>query len=250
MSRFHKALLVALTLAAAARWLGSTGALMGIGAGFAAAVALGVAIPRLGFFGPFVCRGPSDRRCVALTFDDGPDPRSTPRLLDLLREAGVQAAFFGVGEKVAAHGELAARIIREGHLLENHSYSHSHFTNFFSAARLRRELERTQEAVRMTTGTAPRCFRPPMGLSNPRIFRAAKALDLTVVGWSSRGLDTVLADPERIVRRIVRRLEPGAIVLLHDGNVPGERLIPAVKTLLDRVRELGYEVVRLDRMLK
>ena len=89
-----------------------------------------------------------------------------------------------------------------------------------------------------------------MGLSNPRVFRAAHALGLTVVGWTARGLDTRITEPPRIVRRIVRQLQPGAIILLHDGGIPADRLVATVKLLLDTLRQRGYEVVRLDRMLK
>jgi peptidoglycan/xylan/chitin deacetylase (PgdA/CDA1 family) len=88
-----------------------------------------------------------------------------------------------------------------------------------------------------------------MGLSNPRIFQVARALGLTVIGWSARGLDTRITEPARIVARIERRLKPGAIILLHDGNIPAERLLATVKLLLDRLRALGYDVARLDRML-
>jgi peptidoglycan/xylan/chitin deacetylase (PgdA/CDA1 family) len=201
------------------------------------------------FFGPFLCRGKGDLWRVALTFDDGPDPRSTIALLDLLRESKVQAAFFCIGKRVAAHPELVARISREGHLVGNHSYSHSNATNLFTVGHLREELQRTQTAIQNSTGSAPECFRPPMGLSNPRIFRAAHELGLKVVGWTARGLDTRTTDPHRIVNRIIRQLKPGAIVLLHDGNIPAERLVATVKTLLDRVQTLGYEVVRLDCLL-
>jgi peptidoglycan/xylan/chitin deacetylase (PgdA/CDA1 family) len=89
-----------------------------------------------------------------------------------------------------------------------------------------------------------------MGLSNPRIFRVARALGLTVIGWTARGLDTKLTEPEQIVARIVRKLQPSAIILLHDGNIPAKRLLPTVKTLLDTLSALGYEVVRLDKMLQ
>lgn len=212
-------------------------------------IAFGVAIPQLSVFGPFICRGSRDRRRVALTFDDGPDVRSTPALLQLLRERGVQAAFFGVGSRVAAHPEIAARIVREGHLLENHSYAHSNATNLFSVGRLRAELRQTQEAIKTVTGIAPKCFRPPMGLSNPRVFKTAREAGLTVIGWSTRGLDTKLVEPDQIVARICKRLAPGAIILLHDGNIPAERLLTTVKTLLDRLRTLDYEVVRLDQLL-
>src|SRR5689334_4738956 len=94
-------------------------------------IGLGSAIPQMSLFGPFVCRGTSSRRCVALTFDDGPDARSTPALLELLRDTGVKAAFFCIGHRVVVHPELAARIVREGHLLENHSYEHSKMANIF-----------------------------------------------------------------------------------------------------------------------
>jgi peptidoglycan/xylan/chitin deacetylase (PgdA/CDA1 family) len=250
MTRFHIVMMIALLLGALALTLGQVAAFVGVVITLLAVLGLGVAIPQLRLFGPFVCRGAPERRCVALTFDDGPDARSTPALLELLRETGAEAAFFCVGERVAANPELAARIVGQGHLLENHSYRHSNLTNFFSVTRLRAELEQTQEIIRQATGITPRWFRPPMGLSNPRVFRAARALGLTVLGWSARGLDTILADPERIVARIIRRLEPGAIILLHDGGIPAARLITTVKTLLDTVRAHGYEVVRLDRMLK
>ena len=187
---------------------------------------------------------------MALTFDDGPDVRSTPALLELLKTAGVKAAFFCVGRRVAAHPELAARIAQEGHLLANHSYSHSYATNFFTVARLRAELTQTQAAIQKATGAVPASFRPPMGLTNPRIFRVARKLGLTVVGWTARGLDTKVTEPERIVKRILRKLRPSAIILLHDGNIPPERLVTTVKTLLDSLRALGYEVVRLDKVLQ
>jgi peptidoglycan/xylan/chitin deacetylase (PgdA/CDA1 family) len=212
-------------------------------------IGLGAAFPQLSLFGPFLCAGSRERKRVALTFDDGPDERSTPALLELLNQRGVQATFFAVGKRVAAHPDIATRIVREGHLLENHSYAHSNATNFFGVSRLRSELSQAQEAIRQATGVAPTCFRPPMGLSNPRIFRAARDVGLKVIGWSARGLDTKLTDSQKVVSRICRRIAPGAIILLHDGNIPADRLVTTVKTLLDRLRALDYEVVRLDHLL-
>ena len=243
-------LAVALLLAVMAIVQGNQGLLYAVAGALALLIGLGVAFPQLQMFGPFLCRGASGRRQVALTFDDGPDPRSTPALLDLLRERGVPAAFFGVGGKVAANPHLAARIVREGHLLENHSYAHSPLTNFFSTSRLRIDLEKTQAAIREATGVTPTLFRPPMGLSNPRVFAVAQALGLRVIGWSARGLDTVIRNPDRVVARIVRRLQPGGIVLLHDGNIPAEQLLMTVRGLLTSLQEHGYEVVRLDKLLE
>jgi peptidoglycan/xylan/chitin deacetylase (PgdA/CDA1 family) len=213
-------------------------------------IGLGVAIPQMKFFGNFICSGDKSKKQIALTFDDGPDENSTPALLDLLREAKIETAFFCIGKKVAANPELSARIVREGHLLQNHSYAHSPFTNFLSVARLRTELSQTQTAVQKATGVVPQFFRPPMGLSNPRIFCAARELDLKVIGWTIRSLDTISTDPKKIVARISRRLEPGAIILLHDGNIPAARLLATVKLLLENLRERGYDVVRLDKLLE
>lgn len=249
MSRYHFVLAAAAVLWVCSWIAGSAAMALGVGAGLMGLLGVGVAVPQFKMFGPFVCHGSRERKCVALTFDDGPDARSTPALLELLREANVEAAFFCIGERVAAHPELAARIVREGHLLENHSYAHSNATNFYMPSRLRTELERAQAAIEHATGIAPRWFRPPVGLSNPGVFIAARSLGLTVVGWSAGGLDTILREPERIMARVARRVKPGAIILLHDGNVPADRLVRTVKLLLDRLGALGYEVVRLDRML-
>jgi peptidoglycan/xylan/chitin deacetylase (PgdA/CDA1 family) len=250
MSRFQAVVTLALLFSALAFAFHNVILFFVVLAAFLIATGLGVAFPRLSYFGKFICRGENSQRCVALTFDDGPDANSTPQLLDLLKESKIEATFFCVGKNVAVNPELAARIVREGHLLQNHSYAHSHFTNFFSVARLRTELSQTQTAIQNATGMVPQFFRPPMGLSNPRTFRAAKLLDLKVVGWTIRSLDTISTVPEKIVARIARRLEPGAIILLHDGNIPAARLVLTIKLLLATLRERGYEVVRLDKLLK
>jgi peptidoglycan/xylan/chitin deacetylase (PgdA/CDA1 family) len=161
----------------------------------------------------------------------------------------VPAAFFCIGTRVTAEQELTARISREGHLLGNHTFNHSNLTNFFGPGRLRNELQTTQAAVAAAASTTPACFRPPMGLSNPFTFYVAKKLGLKVVGWTIRSLDTRITEPERVVQRVVARLTPGAIILLHDGNIPAERLVRTVKSLLAKLREQGYEVVRLDKLL-
>lgn len=250
VTRFHFIALIATLTAAAALGCGQWLLLNATLAALFIAIGLGVAVPQLSFFGPFICRGNSEKRQVALTFDDGPDARSTPALLEVLRAQEVEVAFFVIGKKVAADPKLANQILRDGHLLENHSYEHSNATNFYSTARLTAELTRTQQAIEKNTGTTPRYFRPPIGLSNPNTFHAAAALRLKVIGWSTRSLDTRLTDPERIVRRIERGLKPGAIILLHDGNIPAARLVVTVKLLLAKLREHGYEIVRLDRMLE
>jgi peptidoglycan/xylan/chitin deacetylase (PgdA/CDA1 family) len=250
MSRFHIALIAAVLLGVAAVACSNFILLGVVAVMMLALIGSGATIPQMSFFGTFVCHGDCSRRWVALTFDDGPDARSTPALLDLLRAEKIQAAFFCIGKNVAADHELAARIAQEGHLLGNHTFNHSYGTNIFTVARLRDELARTQAAIQKATGVAPKYFRPPVGHSNPRTFRAVRALGLEVIGWSAGGLDTQISEPERVVKRIIRRLEPGAIILLHDANIPAERLVMTVKLLLANLRERDYAVVRLDQILK
>jgi peptidoglycan/xylan/chitin deacetylase (PgdA/CDA1 family) len=171
-------------------------------------------------------------------------------LLDFLREEKIAATFFCIGKNVAANPELAAQILREGHLLENHSYSHGNFINFYSTARLQKEMVQTQTAIEKISGGTPKFYRPPVGLSNPNTFRAARILDLLVFGWTIRSFDTITVSPKKIVARISRQLKPGAIILLHDGNIPAVRLVPTVKLLLATLHERGYAVVRLDKILE
>jgi len=250
MSRYRICAIVAMVLGALAVALGKPILCWAIVAVFAVLIGLGVALPHLRFFGPFICRGNATRREIALTFDDGPDGRSTPALLDLLRSENSPATFFCIGKRVAAERELTRRIAQEGHLLGNHTYHHSNLTNCFGPKRLREELQLTQAAIAAATGTAPAYFRPPMGLSNPFTFYVARKLGLQVLGWTIRSLDTRIPEPDRIVQRITERLTPGGIILLHDGNIPSERLLPTVKLLLAKLREQNYTVVRLDKLME
>jgi peptidoglycan/xylan/chitin deacetylase (PgdA/CDA1 family) len=250
MTRFHVAALLAVASGGLSLIFGKPTLFAIAVIVFAIVAGLGVAFPQLSFFGPYICKGNATQKRVALTFDDGPDARSTPALLDLLREAGVSATFFCVGDRVSAHRELATRIVSEGHLLENHSFAHSNATNFFGLGRLRDELQRTQDAVKEATGRTPTLFRPPMGLSNPNTFRAARAVGLKVIGWSVRSLDTMTPDSERVAQRVMGRLSPGGIILLHDGNIPAKRLVMTVRLLLSNLKQSGYEVVRLDKLLE
>lgn len=250
MTRFHMVAAATALGCVVAVALGSYWAVGCILAASLIVTGLGVALPRWRMFGPFICAGDGTKRQVALTFDDGPDPRSTPALLDLLRSENVPAAFFCIGRNVAAHPDLVARMAKEGHLLGNHTYHHSKATNCFGLARLTEEMVRTQSATVSAAGVSPAYFRPPMGLSNPRVFKAASALGLAVIGWTARGLDTRIRDPERVVRRILRGVRPGGVILLHDGRIPPERLLPTVKLLLAKLRAEGYQLARLDQVLE
>lgn len=191
------------------------------------------------------CRARRAGRRVALTFDDGPDPQRTPAVLDLLARQEVRATFFVVGARAEAHPELVRRMATEGHVVGNHSYTHSWRFPLRSLGRTVEELRRTGEVLHRITGRQPRLFRPPFGVTNPTIARAVRRLGLDPVGWSIRSLDTMGQSPERVAARILRRLHPGAVILLHDRCAGSERL---VGLLVEGLRSRGLEPVTLPEL--
>lgn len=195
--------------------LGVAGAAM---AGYFGLVLCGVLFLGLGMFVDVIGRGPPDARGVALTFDDGPSPEHTPRVLDLLDEAGVKATFFVIGRKAEAHPELVREIVARGHAIGLHGYAHDRLFSLRSARYVEQDLTRAASVIERITGARPTLFRPPIGHTSPRIARVVDALELEVVGWSARGLDGLArARPDRVAARVIPGLRDGAIVLLHDA---------------------------------
>lgn len=205
----------------------------------------GSASVRVSWYLRMRCRARGAERRVALTFDDGPDPQRTPAVLDLLARQGVRATFFVVGARAEAHPELVRRMVAEGHVVGNHSYTHSWRFPLRSLGRTVEELRRTGEVLHRITGRQPRLFRPPFGVTNPTIARAVRRLGLDPVGWSIRSLDTMGQSPERVAARILRRLHPGAVILLHDRCAGSERL---VGLLVEGLRSRGLEPVTLPEL--
>lgn len=253
LTRYHGASLLAALTGVAILWMRpDLSGLLGLGlvtAAYIAVVSLGVCMPRLQFFGPVLWRVSTPRKAVAITFDDGPDPQVTPRLLEQLSRWGIPATFFCVGRAVEQHPQLARDLIGAGHELENHSYQHSSTTNLFSVPRLQQDLQEAQQAITDATSIPPSRYRPPVGLTNLRQFRAADALGLTVTGWTARGWDTRGAPVERVVERILQKVQPGAIILLHDGGQPAERVLAITEMLVDKLRAQGYECLRLSELV-
>lgn len=208
----------------------------------------GVAFLQLQLFCPAICRGKKGGNRVALTFDDGPDPRVTPQLLDLLGEEKVLAAFFCIGKKVQAHPQLAARIAAEGHLLANHTFRHKWWTIFLWRRWLVEEIEKTQEAIEQAAGVRPRFMRPPIGLTNPHYAGAMRITGLKLVGWSVRSLENLFS-PDKVIERIRRGSDDGGIILLHDGGMQPDRLMAIVRQAIRDLRARGLEFERLDRLI-
>lgn len=154
---------------------------------------------------------------VVLSFDDGPDPRNTAMVLELLDAAGARATFFCVGEQILRHPALAREIIARGHTIENHTMTHPVHFGWFGRRRLQRELRDAQHAISDATGHAPRFFRAPFGMRNPLLDPVLARLGLHLVSWTRRGFDTTDADAPRVSARLTARLAAGDILLLHDG---------------------------------
>jgi len=202
---------------------------------------------RAGIYVRACCRGKVRRKVAALTFDDGPDGTYTPKVLDLLEKQGLKACFFCIGDRAAAHPELVERMVREGHLVGNHSMHHRWWFPWLPVRYMSRELRQTRELLEKRTGQKNDLFRPPFGVTNPTVARTVRRLHYQVIGWSIRSLDTGSRNTERIVRRIRRQLHPGAVILLHD-RLPW---CPEVlEKLLIVLKEEGYEVVRVDEYFK
>ncbi len=176
------------------------------------------------------------RNEIALTIDDGPDPVVTPQVLEILDRYAARATFFCIGEKAARYPDLCREILRRGHVLENHSQHHRPTFAFLGYAGLMRELQAGQETLSAIAGCRPMFFRAPAGLRNPFLDPVLNRLDLRLASWSVRGFDTRIGDAERVKSRLMRGLQAGAILLLHDGNAARtSKGIPVILEVLPAV---------------
>ena len=197
-------------------------------------------------------RVPASSGAVALTLDDGPSPDATPRTLDLLDELDMRATFFVLGSQAEAHPELIGEILRRGHGVGSHGYVHEHHL-LHSPAWIRRDLDRSVAALE-ALGCRPRWYRPTYGQLTARTILEARRNDMEVVLWSAWGREWAETDPAPVIGRLERKLEPGAIVLLHDTDVrcpPGTaaRTRATLRLLTARLDEMSLRAVTLDQAL-
>jgi peptidoglycan/xylan/chitin deacetylase (PgdA/CDA1 family) len=188
--------------------------------------------------------GDGDPRHVALTFDDGPDPASTPEFLDVLAEHGVRATFFMLGSMVARSPGLAAEVAAAGHEIGVHGYDHWYLTTRWPQA-VRSDLTRATDEIGTATGVMPRFFRPPYGVLSGPALLAVRELGLTPVLWGACGREwTPGATSQSIVRSVVSDLDGGVTVLLHDVQAPGiwQAVLAAVPPLLLECERRGLAV--------
>jgi peptidoglycan/xylan/chitin deacetylase (PgdA/CDA1 family) len=213
----------------------------------------GTFFPRFGIFGPAIsARTDTDR--FALTFDDGPDPDTTPAIARLLAERGHQATFFVLARSVRAHPTVAAAIVDNGHELASHGADHE-LLAFASPSELRRQISATEDAVHIATGALPQpLFRPPHGVRSPWLNRTVRREGYRVCAWDGSVFDTARPGADVIAARVVRLLRPGAIVLLHDGDGSGRgesrrQTFDALPMILDAAESRGLRSVRLSALV-
>ena len=195
-------------------------------------------------YGQVVTSFAPEGRQVWLTIDDGPTPENTLEMLEVLDRYHALATFFGIGERIAKHPELATAIHSAGHSLQNHTFSHPVGT-FWATTRsgAATEINECNQLIQQTTGISPLQFRAPAGLANPFLHRAVEDAGLKMVGWSASGFDGVPHAPSMVIEKIMQTVKPGAIILLHESCLknmkPGTRA-STLETLLKRLRQEGY----------
>lgn len=214
---------------------------------------LGVLIPQLEMYGDVEWRGEPGKQRVALTFDDGPNEKTTRKVLAVLARRGHKATFFVVGRKARLHPDVVKEIHDGGHGIGLHGYQHDRLYSLKPPRYVTDDIERTKKAIEEACGVRPSWFRPPVGYVSSRTALGAKKAGVRTVAWSVRSLDGLGgSDPERVAERVERRLSDGAIVLLHDAAERDDfepASVAALPAILDSIEERGLRTVSLEELL-
>lgn len=214
----------------------------------------GIFRPSAPWFLPVITHATRSVDAIALTFDDGPDPTTTPQILELLKQHRAKATFFVIGRHVQQHPELARRIVAEGHEIGNHTHHHARLFNTKLRAAMQQDIEMAQQAIQTITGITPQWFRPPVGLKNPQLILALEPLQLRTVLWSVHARDTLLRNPQQIAQRVLRKLRAGDIVDLHDGHDKSQihrlHTVAAVAEILAALPARGLRAVTVSDLLQ
>jgi peptidoglycan/xylan/chitin deacetylase (PgdA/CDA1 family) len=221
-------------------------------AAFLFACLLAPFVPRWQLFLPVITRGDRRSKNVALTFDDGPDPATTPLLLDLMAAHDIRATFFVIGDKAERHPDLIAHILEHGHTLGNHTMHHDSFLMLRTTATLRRGIGQCQEVL-TRHGVQTLVFRPPVGIVNPRLAPELKRHNLDCILFNRRGNDFGNRRIDQLSAAIIKGLKAGDIIMLHDRppsrGEPVSRLMHHVEVVIAGVRTAGLGVVPLERLI-
>lgn len=201
---------------------------------------------RSNFYLKTVSSAKTTQKKMAISFDDGPVPGCTEKILEVLRHHEVKAAFFCIGKRIKGNEQLLKQVYDEGHIIGNHSYSHDLWFDLFSSQKMDGDLKMMSEAMHKAIGRKPRLFRPPYGVTNPNLKKAIQKNNFITVGWSVRSLDTMIKDGQKLLSKVTASLKPGAVVLFHDTSKATADILSAFIT---HCQQQGYEIVRLDKLL-
>ncbi|MGQ0829945.1 MAG: polysaccharide deacetylase family protein [Bacteroidota bacterium] len=192
------------------------------------------------------CSAHIPEKKIAITFDDGPNTEITPKVLAVLTEYNVPATFFVIGKNIRGNENVIQQIDKAGHIIGNHTFSHSFFIDIKSKLGFIYELDITSDAVYGVIGKRMKLFRPPYGVTTPHLAKAIKALDHSVIGWNVRSLDTTNDNEKVIIKRVLSQIKPGAVILFHDTS---EKTIEVLKQTLNFVKENGFKIVSIEELL-
>ncbi|MBW8358933.1 MAG: polysaccharide deacetylase family protein [Weeksellaceae bacterium] len=188
-------------------------------------------------------------RIIALTFDDGPT-EFTPKFLDLLNRHHQKATFFCIGTQIKKHPEIFIRTVAEGHDVGNHSFSHSKTTGFLSIFKMKREIVRNDRIMLKKVGVKTDLYRPPFGITNPGIAAAIRKTGKKSIGWNIRSFDTAISDEKKILKRILPKIKPGSVILLHDTSDKSYRVLQEILLFLERENYRSVTVSELFNFKK
>ncbi len=192
------------------------------------------------------CCAETKNKHIALSFDDGPDEFVTPRLLELLKNYQIKAAFFCIGEKAEKLPELIKQIDLEGHIIGSHSYTHHYWFDLFSAQHMEEDLRKTDAAIKKIINKKINWFRPPYGVTNPPLAKVINRMQYFVIGWSLKSKDTTISNRQKLMNRLINNFKPGDIILFHD-NQP--HIIEVLDNFIKFAIEKKYTFIRPDQLL-
>ena len=199
-----------------------------------------------------VLRGDATSNKVALTFDDGPDPRFTPLLLDVLKENNVKATFFLMGARAEVEPDLVKRIVAEGHIVGNHTFWHPNLVEVGDLATLETEVKKTEQVLEPLVSYKPKLFRAPYGFLYNELVEKLDELQYTVVGWSVDSLDWREMPAKEIAYNVISNTQLGSIILMHDGGeADADRTgtIEALREIIPTLQGQGLEFVTVPELL-
>ena len=218
-----------------------------LGLGYTLIVFWGCVQLSMNFFIPIACRGNTEEKTVALTFDDGPNAAYSQQILDTLKMHNAPACFFCIGKHIKGNEAIVKRMMGDGHIIGNHSFSHDFWFDMYGRERMLADMKQTDDALTLAASVKPRLFRPPYGVMNPNLAGAIKKGNYTAVGWSIRSFDTAIKDKEKLLLRVLKQIKGGDIILLHDSMAITAEILPE---LIAGITARGFSIVRLDKMIK